>query len=90
MQWDLSNSDIFSLLFHECDIIHSLPSIACRTLQKVVNRLICTYSSDILLSSAYITGIWLFALRATFIKIFSSDADQRKMGGGRITDSQGR
>jgi len=29
-----------------------------------------TYCNGILLSSAYITGIWIFALRPTFIKIF--------------------
>jgi len=38
--------------------------------KKLINWLKCTYFNGILLSSAYITRIWILALRATFKKNF--------------------
>jgi len=66
-------SDIFSLLFHEMwyysFVKLILMHVALCKKSVGLNRLKCTYCNDILLSSAYITCIWIFALWATFIKI---------------------
>ena len=52
--------------------------------KKFVKRLKCSLCNGIFLSSACTTRIWIFALRATFIKIFYSDGVFiRKMLGTR-------
>jgi len=69
---------VFSLLFHEMRYYSFVELLLYVVLcKKLVNRLKCTHCNGILLSSVNITRIWIFALAATFIKYFSSDADQR-------------
>jgi len=66
--------------------------------KRLVKRLKCTLCNDVLLSSAYITRIWVFALRATFIKIFLTVVLASvfklqwipRMGGGKIAEIHGR